>query len=68
MSLTSFLEDGYKSIAPSEEAERIDMEIVKRMKCSKCGGNMRYEPYYNEKTGSYIAIAVCIKCGRKVTF
>lgn len=60
--------DEYDPIAPSDEAATNDAAVVAKMRCSKCGGKMRYEPYYNKDIGSYIALAVCEKCGRKVSF
>ena len=56
----------YKPIAPSPEAEQIDAEIVEEMRCRHCGGQLRYEPYTAQ--GSYIALAVCVDCGREVEF
>lgn len=63
--------DEYDPIAPSDEAATNDAAVVARMRCSKCGGKMQYEPYYNKDIGSYIAyiaLAVCEKCGREVSF
>jgi hypothetical protein len=60
--------EGYKPVAPSKEDELIDSFVVSNMRCTKCKGTMRYEPYTNPKTGSYIARAICEKCGRQVEF
>ena len=57
---------GYRAKAPSAKAEHIDAEIVRKMRCRKCGGHMRYEPWVNGN--SYVALAVCRDCGNEVEF
>ena len=65
---------GYRPVAPSTGAEQIDGEIIEKMHCSECGGQMRYEPYTlrspdrPRRVVSYIALAVCVDCGREVEF
>ena len=55
----------YQHGAPSPEAEQIDSEMASRMTC-ECGNGMRYDAWH--RPGSYIALAVCPKCGREVAF
>ncbi len=57
--------EGYLPVAPNKDVDEIDSSIVARMKCSVCGGKMRYEPYYNSKIDSYVALAICESCGRQ---
>jgi len=49
------------------EAIAIDTEIASKMKCPKCGGPCRYGGYV-DRHGSYIAVAVCKKCGYETAF
>ena len=58
---------GYKCQAPSLEVMDIDAPIAEGIPCSECGGQMHYEAY-TSPTGSYIALAVCNKCGHEVEF
>ena len=67
MNLDTMLDWGYRPFSPSQIAEQIDGEIASRMRCRKCGGKCRYEPWTNE-TGSYIAMAICVDCGHEVEF
>ena len=60
------LQDGYRFGAPTVEADRGDAEIAERMKCKKCGSPMHFEGYHTEH--SYIALAVCNRCGMEVEF
>jgi len=62
-----FLEDGYRAVWRPSDAQRIDEEIAERMRCPKCGGPCRYEGWENGK-GSYIALAVCRRCGYEQEF
>jgi len=57
---------GYKQAAPSREVAEEDGKIVEENSCPTCGGKMRYEPWV--KRGSYIALAVCEKCGEVFEF
>ena len=61
---------GYRIGAPTPAAEEIDSEIARGMKCPKCGRNMHYEGFYCRSNGdfSYIALAVCNKCGYELEF
>jgi len=61
------LKVGYRYGAPSLEAMDIDAPIAEGIPCSECGGQMHYEAY-TSPTGSYIALAVCNKCGHEVEF
>jgi len=56
----------YERGAPSEEAEMIDAEIAEKMECRKCGGSCHYSGWY--RPGSYIALAVCNRCGHEMEF
>ena len=57
---------GYKNEAPSRRAEEIDSDIVERMRCRRCGGLLRYEPWVRrgdiDRCNSYIVYAVCENC------
>ena len=57
---------GYTPNAPSEEAAEIDAAVVESRRCPECSGAMQYEPWH--KPGSYIAIAVCSRCGAECEF
>ena len=61
---------GYRFGAPTPEAEEIDGEIARGIKCPKCGRHMRYEGFYCRSKGylSYIALAVCSRCGYEIEF
>jgi len=58
--------EGYKHGAPNRTVEEIDRPIAEAMVCKKCQSKMQYEAYH--RTGSYIALAICPKCGREVEF
>ena len=58
--------EGYQRGAPTFAAEEIDRPIAEAMTCRKCKTKMRYEAYHRQ--GSYIALAVCPKCGREIEF
>ena len=62
----------YENRAPSRRAEEIDSEVVEGMRCRRCGGPMRYEPWVRAEPYAgrdrYIAYAVCEICGRAETF
>jgi hypothetical protein len=57
---------GYRYGAPTQEAEDIDVQVTKTMKCRKCGGPMRYEGYHRQD--EYIALAICVRCGHETAF
>lgn len=61
------LQCGYRFRSPSPTVADIDAPIAERMPCPKCGGRMHYEGYTSER-GSYIALAVCNKCGHEEEF
>ena len=69
-SLAQMVAEGYRFGAPSEEAADIDAVIAERHPCPRCGGPMRYEAYHKRRAGycSYIALAVCNRCGHQVEF
>ena len=56
--------NGYRSGAPSAEAEAIDAEIAEGMRCRRCGGRCTYAGCH-QPHASYIALAVCTNpaCG-----
>jgi hypothetical protein len=64
--LAQMIGQGYRYGAPTQEAEDIDVQVTKSMKCRKCGGSMHYEGYH--RPGEYVAVAVCNECGREVAF
>ena len=61
---------GYLAGAPTTEAEEIDSTMAERIPCPKCGAQMQYRGYHRSYGGfrSYIALAVCIRCGHQVEF
>jgi hypothetical protein len=61
---------GYRSGPPSKQAEEIDSAIAERMPCPKCGARMRYRGFHRSYGGhcSYIALAVCVRCGHQIEF
>jgi hypothetical protein len=68
--LAQMVADGYVAGPPSLEAEQIDAQIAERMLCRKCGSPMRYEAYHKRNGAycSYIALAVCDRCGHQIAF
>lgn len=68
MARTDLWQEGYRWGAPTEEAEEIDASIARRFRCPKCGGEVHYDGWTNERTGSYIAMMVCTQCGWKREF
>jgi DNA-directed RNA polymerase subunit M/transcription elongation factor TFIIS len=64
------ISDGYRFGAPSHEAEDIDAQVVKRMRCPKCHGKMHYEGYHKPSRDhtEYVALAVCNACGHTISF
>jgi ribosomal protein L40E len=62
-----FYDRGYRAKAPTHQAAHIDAEVCARSKCRKCGHHgMRYEPW--SRPGSYLALAVCPRCGHQEEF
>ena len=61
---------GYRPGAPSYEAEEIDAQVAGRWPCPRCGGPMRYEGFHRTYNGytEYVAMAVCNRCGRRISF
>lgn len=55
------IEMGYQPGARNPEIERLDTDVVARLRCRKCGGVVRYEAYHTAT--SYVALAVCDACG-----
>ena len=68
--MTDMLARGYAFGAPSREAEEIDAQIAERQRCPGCGSPMHYEGYHRSGYGyrEYIALAVCSRCGREISF
>ena len=62
---SEMIKQGYRPGAPSSKAEEIDAEVVDGTIC-KCGAEMHYEAWH--KPGEYIALAVCSRCGRIISF
>lgn len=56
---------GYQPGAPSAEAAAIDGPIAESRICGKCGGAVQYRPWHRRTPYSYIALAVCTKCGHE---
>ena len=69
-SFTQMIAQGYRFGAPSAEAEEIDAQIASGIRCPKCGGTTHYEGYHRQGRGhpSYIALAVCNRCGHETEF
>ena len=60
------IQDGYWHGAPNAEAADIDSSVAENMSCRRCGGSCRYDAYHRPR--SYIALAVCRKCGHEEEF
>jgi len=57
----------YRPQAPSHEVYGIDAEVAAGCMCKRCKHKgLRYQPY--NKPGSYIAMAICPKCGQEEEF
>lgn len=48
---------GWRCLPPSEEADKIDGDIISKMKCPSCGTRLTYYPF--TKGNRYIALAKC---------
>jgi predicted RNA-binding Zn-ribbon protein involved in translation (DUF1610 family) len=60
------LEPGWRYVG--DEALRIDQEVAEKEPCPKCAGRMIYRPWYDLSSHTYIAEAVCIRCGHVIQF
>lgn len=65
---TQLLATGYRHGPPTPGTGIKDADAVADLRCSKCGGRMRYDAWHNKHTGSYIAVAVCVECGNEEEF
>ena len=64
--ITNMVTKGYRFGAPTREAELIDSQVASRLKCPHCGSTMYYQGWH--RSGSYIALAVCRRCGYELEF
>ena len=68
--ITQMVAQGYRFGAPTREAEIIDSQVASRLKCPHCAGPMYYQGWHRSGNGhsSYIALAVCRRCGYELEF
>lgn len=58
--------EGYQARPPGgadNEWVRLDREAAESLPCRACSGKNLYRPFTNQRTGSYLALAVCEGCG-----
>ena len=69
-SISQLVALGYRCGAPTPEAEEIDSQVASRLKCPHCGSTMYYQGWHRTGNGhsSYIALAVCNRCGYELEF
>ena len=69
-SLSQMVAQGYRFGAPSAEAEEIDSQVASGFKCPHCAGHMHYQGWHRSSSGyaSYIALAICSRCGYELEF
>ena len=62
--------EGYRPGAPSQEAQEIDAQVAGSWPCPRCRGPMHYEGFHRTFNGytEYVALAVCSRCGREISF
>jgi len=66
MKTVELIQAGYRCRPPDHKTGEIDAEVVAEMTCDACGSEMQYEPW--SKVGSYVAMAVCKRCGYVIEF